>query len=253
MKKILVIALVVAISLMGATAAMARIAGSKHDLSSSSTNTGLHATGNSLSACQFCHTPHLGNNDVVTGAPLWNRTMGTGGFSTPGGGTYQVYGATASGATGTTLAGRVVDAPGPNSKTCLSCHDGTLAMSTVLVGDNSGITGWANNAGEVDGTNKLTSTSTAMLGVDLRQEHPVGVVYNNSAPNQAGLNASVNATDYTINGKKWKIYGGGLNAGTVECGSCHDPHGDDSIINSLTSPFLKDTKTTICIDCHSLK
>lgn len=232
MKKIII--LVAMFTLVIAGTASAVILNSKHDLTSGSTGATVKATSTTLSACQFCHTPHLRNYTSVAGAPLWNRTLPTQ--------TYTLYGG------GTTLSGTAVAQPGQNSKTCLSCHDGTISVGDVLIGTDATIGAVANRVG-ADGKliNDAADPTTPdyNLGTNLSNEHPVGVVYN-SATAGPGLNATVNASNQ-IGGKKWKIYGGGNGVGTVECGSCHDPH------NTTDVPFLKDTKNTMCTDCHSLK
>jgi predicted CXXCH cytochrome family protein len=257
MKKILVVMVVMGLMVFAAGSAFAKIVNSKHDLTSQTTNS-AHVVGGSLSSCQYCHTPHLKAAMGTTAAPLWNRSMSaSGSFANAGAtGNYTVYGASSSGVTGTTLSGSSVGAPGPNSKTCLSCHDGTLSIATVLVGNQTAPTfGGADVTNGGVNSGKLISNSTivdTVIGPDLRSDHPVGVVYN-SAASAAGLSGVINASGQ-VNGKKWKIYGGGDNVGKVECGSCHDPHGDDSsVAGSTIAPFLKDTKSTMCYDCHSGK
>ena len=69
MKKVLVVVFALAFVLVATSASFAVIANSKHDLKS-----GTGYSGGTLSACQYCHTPHLRTNPVVTGAPLWNRS-----------------------------------------------------------------------------------------------------------------------------------------------------------------------------------
>jgi len=78
--------------------------------------------------CVYCHTPHGGNKQIK--APLWNRTVNPG--------NYTIYD------TPTTLGleGRL-DLPGPSSLTCLSCHDGTIAIDSILNMPGSG--GYGNN------------------------------------------------------------------------------------------------------------
>lgn len=247
MKKILVAVLVVAVTLVLATAAMATISGSKHDLSTTS-GAATHATNGNLSSCQFCHTPHLGNNPVVTGAPLWNRSISAG-YNAAGAGQYTVYGAALPGQAGSTLGqtGGVL-APGANSKTCLSCHDGTLSMGTVLVGSGAPTT-WTDSANSTGG---LIDAGAVLIGTDLKQEHPVGIIYNSSVT-IAGLRIGADANN-RVNGL-WKLYAGGDMVGTVECGSCHDPHSNDNAQAGPPSdaPFLKGAKGTMCSDCHSRK
>ena len=94
--------------------------------------------------CVYCHTPHGANQQ--TNAPLWNRTLNTG--------IYQIYdlGLTS---------GQNVSQPGDASLTCLSCHDGTIAIDSVInmpgsggysksqetSQDNAFLSSWSNRSG----------------------------------------------------------------------------------------------------------
>jgi len=225
---------VVAFALMSATAAMAVIKDSKHDLSSTSLNGGIHAN-NGVSACQFCHTPHLGTNPSVVGAPLWNRSIsGAADYTAAGGGvSYRVYGAASAGIAGVTLGTTVVNAPGPNSKTCLSCHDGTLALGDVLVGADS--TAYTDPSARLTG-GMLTSGPGA-LTTDLTNEHPVGFT----------VVAGRGGTDTVVN---MEGHGAKFYSGTMECGTCHDPH----MTGDATRPkFMRMVYSTKCTDCHVSK
>lgn len=68
--------------------------------------------------CVYCHTPHGGNAAIQL--PLWNRTIKA---ST----TYQTYDTL-----GTSTLTQPVTPPGPNSLACLSCHDGTTAVDSII-------------------------------------------------------------------------------------------------------------------------
>ncbi len=67
--------------------------------------------------CVYCHTPHGANPNV--NAPLWNRTISSA--------TYRTYDEL-----GTSTLTQSVTAPGPSSITCLSCHDGTLGVDSII-------------------------------------------------------------------------------------------------------------------------
>ncbi|MCB1742635.1 MAG: hypothetical protein KDK91_19830 [Gammaproteobacteria bacterium] len=67
--------------------------------------------------CVYCHTPHGANPNVA--APLWNRTAS--------GATYTTYDQL-----GTSSLTQPVSTPGVNSLTCLSCHDGTLGIDSII-------------------------------------------------------------------------------------------------------------------------
>ncbi len=80
--------------------------------------------------CVYCHTPHGANPSVD--APLWNRARSSA--------TYTTYDQL-----GTSTLTQTVTAPGPNSITCLSCHDGTLAIDSVINMPNQNSLGQTND------------------------------------------------------------------------------------------------------------
>lgn len=214
-----------AILLVTAGISFANIVGSKHDLSQTGPYGGAGTT--ALSACQFCHTPHLGTNAAVSGAPLWNRSL-------PASGSYTLY--NSNGSLGT-LADTKVNAPGPNSLTCLSCHDGTIALNSVLVGGTIGAI-----TGSMITDNKLSDTTYSDLGTNLSNEHPIGVKYITGT---AGLAAPVG----NLVGATYKLYTASGEQ-RVECASCHDPH-DTNGANA--KQFIRGLQSTICTTCHSTK
>lgn len=145
--------------------------------------------------CVYCHTPHGANQNI--NAPLWNRTVRTT--------TYTLYNQQ-------TLTGTTTQ-PGPNSLTCLSCHDGQTAIDSII---NMPGSGKYNAALALDPSAATTSTlldawsptddaydhyrlrndnteclichspggqsgaqdfSAYALGTDLTNDHPVGVLF----------------------------------------------------------------------------
>lgn len=157
-------------ALVAGSAAMAGIAATKHNLGTDQT-TGNHLTGGTAEICVFCHTPH--GADTAAPAPLWNRKLGSQGAA------YTTYAALGT----STLDGDVL-AVGSVSLACLSCHDGTQAMDSVINAPGSGGynvngarfgTGWTGPSVDVNG--KMTTATVAMLGTDLTNDHPVGVQY----------------------------------------------------------------------------
>lgn len=147
--------------------------------------------------CVYCHTPHGANSQV--NAPLWNRTVNTG--------EYQIYDKPR------TL-NRPIGQPGPNSLTCLSCHDGTISIDSIINMPGSGfysraqetamntafLDNWADRGGiQAAGHYRMgpgqdagfctlchntDSSQTAMsdftvfvIGTDLRNDHPIGIQY----------------------------------------------------------------------------
>lgn len=254
------------------------------------TSTAMDSTRNDYGeVCVYCHTPH-GANDApgIAAAPLWNRTYLA---ST----TYQTYNSS-------TLSGAVT-APGVNSLTCLSCHDGTIAIDSIINMPGSGkysaaaktshqeafLDSWVpppGNPGTISPNHHaLGSTSPGLgagcstchtptvlanmpfesfnLGTDLRNDHPVGVVFPAANPDYNGgsvvqCGTSVRCFDTNGNGrpdsKEVRFYDTG-DGYEVECSSCHDPHGAPSgaLGGPLVRQFLRlpNTGSALCLTCHN--
>lgn len=186
--------ILVALALVAsASTASATIANGPHD---------LNASGGSLPACQYCHAPHLWAQPNMVGGPLWNR-------NSPAAANFTVY-------SSTTLDGTVV--LGINSLTCLSCHDGATLMSGAVVNG-------------IDPTPLAAMGATyALIGTNLRDDHPVGVAYNGAL------------ADY-VDAPAFPLY-----SVRVECGSCHDPHGSWNDARSGNA-FLR-ASADLCAECH---
>lgn len=245
------------------------IANTRHNLTLSYNNVAAgskvmdFARNNYGAICVYCHTPHGANSQIQ--APLWNRTINAG--------TYDIYDKP------TTLM-RPVSTPGPTSLTCLSCHDGTVAIDSVLNMPGSGrspsglsngetssnlsfLDDWINNPFAADlgtatgnhavmGANIATGNCTQChnsdfegsslndfqvftMGTDLRDDHPVGVLYPDTYTPAADFNepdvklpGSMAFFDTNGNNRadpdEVRLYDSGEGY-EVECASCHDPHG----------------------------
>lgn len=143
--------------------------------------------------CVYCHTPHGANRLINT--PLWNRTINQS--------EYTIYDKPR------TL-NQPIGQPGPNSLTCLTCHDGTIAIDSIInmpgSGNYSAAQEGAMNEVFLDswtgagiGNHWVLGTGTAggactfchninqdfgapdytvfTIGTDLRNDHPVGILY----------------------------------------------------------------------------
>lgn len=219
MKKALTIGLVILLALGAVYALNAAtngnvVSNTKHNLSSSSG--GTYKTSDTTEICIFCHTPHGASQSI---GPLWNRSA----INTSG---YTMYNST-------TLDMTIDGTPGGVSAACLSCHDGTVALDSLVNFPGSGSTnpGWNwSGAG-----NKIANTSTAYMGKDLSNDHPISIVYSTSA--DSAFNAISNN----------KVGGLPLYTGNkVECGSCHNPH------DNSNGTFLRVTNSGsgLCLKCH---
>lgn len=253
--------------------AMAGVATTKHNLGSA--GTGPNKFGGTAELCVFCHTPHGSDTSAVV--PLWNRKLSAPAIYT----TYDSLGTS-------TLNGKTAPV-GSVSIACLSCHDGTQAMNVMLNAPGSGNfnsagftlpgtwTGPAATATPAGSLNYATA-SIVNLGIDLRNDHPVGIEYGGggiSAATQGGVSTGTgadpdfNVPQNTLAGstRVWYVDTGGAgrqktdlalytrNEATVgagfrpfvECGSCHDPHTDVNPVFLRTS----NAGSAVCLACHN--
>ena len=192
------------------------VVGSKHDLS-------LPALGNTDEVCVYCHTPHQAAA-ASKQDPLWNHTLQT--LTT----TYGVYASDTLDAVPTEI-GNVTAGSAPTSFLCMSCHDGTVAPSSLYNNPNAGAPTAIPNI-----------TGTANLGTDLTDDHPINFIYNAGlATTDGGLKTPV-SVDWVDAGNQVPLF-----AGTVQCGSCHDAH------DPTNSPFLRvsNVNSALCTSCHN--
>jgi len=201
------IAMAAALLFVGTTTAMAQgIDGSAHDFVGKSWN----GTGE---ICVVCHTPH----NAITGAqPLWNHELSAENA-------YTLY-------TSNTLTA-IVGQPAAESKNCLSCHDGTVALE--------------NFGGTTGGSTKIDAEHD--LGTDLSDDHPISFTYD------AGLSTSDGGLfDPTTTGSG--LPAGGtitadmLFAGELQCSSCHGVHNESGVAKLLVKA---NSNSALCLTCHN--
>ena len=265
------------VALVAGQAVAAGIADTRHNLSTSNPRTGENrVTAGTEEICVFCHTPH--GADITAPAPLWNKNLG----SLAG---YQTYASLNS----STIDGTILNV-GSVSLACLSCHDGTQAMDNIINAPGPGgldTTGggpngrsytWDTTTTRVDASGKLVgANNAALLGTDLRNDHPIGIQYCGGGPNSTTPAGACKDIDFvapqsaTINSNLvWWVDTPGGTAGTrqrtdivlytrdfagtngpsVECGSCHDPH--VPAVNAQQVAFLRvsNTGSGLCLACH---
>lgn len=213
--------------------------------------------------CVYCHTPHAANQNIS--APLWNRTVRTA--------TYTLYNQQS--------LSQEATQPGPNSLTCLSCHDGQTAVDSIVNMPGSGkynaalalnpdagttktlLDAWAptetfdhfglkDNNTECLSCHSPTGQSGAQdfsafaIGTDLRNDHPVGVKLPTGSdwnvPSGTYKNVRFFDTDGDNRPDKNELRFYDSGQGyEVECASCHDPHGVQGAGASFLPTFLRVT------------
>lgn len=157
--------------------------------------------------CVFCHAPHHTTGMV----PLWNRD-----FSSA---SYTIY-------SSTTLNARPGQPTG-NSKYCLSCHDGTIALGRVASRPVPI---------EMRGTPHLPS-GLGNLGTDLSDDHPISFVYSSGL---AGADLQIKHPAAIP--PAFRLDAGG----ELQCTTCHDAH------RNVHGSFLvaDPASGALCNACH---
>lgn len=153
--------------------------------------------------CVFCHTPH----NAAPRTPLWNKQLEPV--------NYDVYASTSLHVT--------PGQPTGPSRLCLSCHDGTVALGSVI-----------HPAGGIATTGEITPSRPSFIGTSLRGHHPIAFSY---------LDARANPEIYPTPPLSLHFYGASL---TVHCTTCHDPH-DDSFGKFLV---MDNRYSALCTQCH---
>jgi predicted CXXCH cytochrome family protein len=176
----------------------------KHNLSVSGPGTVKATTESEI--CIFCHTPH----SARPVAPLWNRT--------DPGLTFTPYSSSTMQAT--------PGQPDGASLLCLSCHDGSIALGSVV--SRPGTITMTTGANMPAGVSNLTKVLT--------NDHPVSFVYNSALATADGQLKDPTAITPPV----------ALKSGKVQCTSCHDPH------KNIYSDFLVATSanSNLCNSCH---
>lgn len=184
------VALALALAWPGAAWGQAQgVIATKHNLSV--TGPGAVKSADETQVCVFCHVPHGGG--AAAAGP---------------GGEYVPYNST-------TMRSPIPGQPNGATRTCLTCHDGTIA------GAAAGIAG--------------PGAGSAPVTLDLRFSHPVSFAPRPAPEVREPPPGDAVHLDAT---------------GQVQCTSCHDPHIDGR--DAIAGKFLvKDNReAAICASCH---
>lgn len=188
--------------------AASSILNSKHNLSAS--GPGTVRASSEQEVCVFCHTPH--NSSPIQ--PMWNRNMPVN--------AYTVYHSTSLDA----LPGQ----PTGSSKLCLSCHDGTIAVGSVLSRDTEIA---------MSGTSNTLPLGKSNLGTDLSDDHPISFRYDSTLAGRDPKlkNPASLPPEVKLDGR-----------GEMQCTTCHEPH------NNSNGKFLvmQNTQSELCASCHNV-
>ena len=212
--------------LLIATPTQAGIRNSKHDFSNTG-NGGIWGSPTAEELCIFCHTPHSAR--PIEG-PTWNRV--------DGGQVYELYASSSLDA--------VPGQPTSNSKLCLGCHDGALAVDAYVRGgpDEPELMALGDvyypgspygeagpNIGGNYGLNNMVN--------DLKNDHPVSFDYDADLASRDGQ-----LVDPALLSGSLPLYNG-----RVECATCHDVH---DVVSAGNANLLRISNQTsnLCFTCH---
>jgi hypothetical protein len=181
--------------------------------------------------CIFCHTPH--NSAPVQ--PLWNHELSAVvnyiNYTSP---TLQSYGE-----------GEAPPIDG-YSKLCLSCHDGTVAIGSIV--SRSDEIMMVTVPGVIDASGKLVG-GPGYLGTDLSGGHPISIIFDEALANKR------NSAEPPLTRLKWPIIDPDIklhqtqNGYGVQCTSCHDPH-ENRAAGGWPPFWQKTTHDEVCMVCH---
>jgi hypothetical protein len=262
MKKVLVVAMALALVAGGACVAMATptintgIVGSPHDFSAdipgSTGDDGVWNTTGEI--CRVCHAPHdKGRTTYQSGVGLlWNHDLSTA--------TYTLY-------TSDGIPDGDLGQPNGNAKLCLGCHDGTVGIDSF---DNHVAAGSApTNAVKIgSGTDPFGEVALRIgAGGDLSGTHPISAEYPTDPTDDAtrGFNDPTAATwadGETVADTLETVNG----VAEVQCASCHDVHSKESITPATDASGVQGenyllrqaqtiadggTASGLCLTCHN--
>ena len=209
--------------------ASALVKDTKHNLSV--TGPGDVKASSETQICIFCHTPH----NASPAQPLWNHELSAVvnyiNYASP------------------TLQSYAFEAEAPpidgHSKLCLSCHDGTVAIGSIISGGDEIM---MVTVPVIDASGKLIG-GPGYLGTDLSGGHPISIIFDEA------LASKRNSADPPLTRLKWPIIDpdvklrptqGGYG---VQCTACHDPHANKAA--GGWPPFWqKPSHDEVCMVCH---
>ncbi len=201
--------LVLAAALVGPPGAGAqdRVADTPHNLSLS--GPGRVRAADESRVCIFCHAPH----NTAGMRPLWNRELSVS--------SYRIY-------QSSTLDARPGQPTG-SSKLCLSCHDGTIALGSVL--------SRADRIRMIGGD--FIPAGLSNLGTDLSDDHPISFAYTSGLAAADRQLADPATLPHAIRLDR---------RSQLQCTSCHDPH------HNRYGQFLQMSNEygALCTACHRM-
>ncbi len=228
--------------------AMASIVDTRHNLST--TGPGPIKAAQETQVCVFCHTPHR-----AATLPLWNRAMSRALYIVPGPDAWP------------TLKSRPQNPPDGDSKLCLSCHDGTIAIGSVVNLGGAATTISMQPSPYISPEGMISPGAQGYIGTDLSGHHPISIEFSDALISDKAVQCNNGDVTFGLSYPEFPVRlrptenryegGGGIGQG-VQCTSCHDPH-EDPVPSTPGNPgtqFLRigsaGNASDLCYSCHNL-
>jgi hypothetical protein len=176
-----------------------------HDLSSGASP----VRGPNANACLYCHAPH----SALSGGQLWNQTLSTN--------EYILY-------PDSTSTPSTPSKVGVASQRCLSCHDGSVGVGSMVVG----------------GALQMTGSLGSNMGAQLQGSHPFSMQpqLKDDATLVSTLVAAHTTKDATVS----------LVENNIECRTCHDVHNQYRDLRSPKFLVRENVGGGLCFACHDV-
>jgi predicted CXXCH cytochrome family protein len=217
-----------------AGSAAAQVKNSKHDFSASGTG-GKWNNPSVDQVCVFCHVPH----QATASSALWNRNLPAQAFSVY---TSQFYTATD---------GLVVNQPQTETRRCLSCHDGSIAIDAMVRTPANFVPNPAPSAlGDIYYPGSPYGSMGANIGGNyagnanvnnLSDDHPVSFTYDANLAGKASLYDPA-----AMKTQQLPLFGAQKNQ--LECSTCHDVHNTSGGHAHLLR--MSNAQSGLCLNCH---
>lgn len=202
-----------------------QIKNTRHNLSIS--GPGQYKSVDETEICKFCHTPHSANPKQ----PLWNHELSA----------VQHYKTYQSPTFEASLSGQAPLTIDGNSRLCLSCHDGTVALGAMVRSQTK--------IGFQKGMGVLPPTARGYIGTDLSGSHPISFEVTED------LIARNNTKDTLLNRLTEMRSDPDVRLdenNKVQCTACHDAHSDKNFSTSGIHFWAKPTFNDVCLVCHRM-
>lgn len=204
-------------------------------------------------ACVYCHTPH----NSSSAAPLWNREL-------PKESGYRMY-------SSPNFDSTLPKAPDGISLACLSCHDGSVAVDSILKPPRfhdivetgahyrmslegepaSDACAKCHNRfeGAYGGISGAHDATVRYFTKDLRDDHAISMTFPTFDLDPGFNQPTILKTD---GGRMFPNGVQTFEGDKVQCASCHDIHNPDEKNLEGRDPFLRASNrgSALCLTCH---